>query len=226
VTNFASAPLRDALAKWGYDVRITPVDEFMLAGGAVKCLCLIGQQTFSPPQDCRIDSPIRHTHIQLQGHLLDSGLMNRLFDTITDGGGTFRVEQFTVGQRHDQVSTSSIRVTAPSEERLDLIINRLQPLGAVIASEPTDARLETVEQEGVAPTSFYSTTIYPTDVHVGGNWIRASGQHSGRGRTGHRHRWRIVPGPARATIGRGALSLDNGIAPAPSRPSRLFKSMV
>lgn len=176
VTNFASSQLQDSLAKWGYEVRTTPVDEFVLAGGAAKCLCLIGNQKFDPPKDGKIESPISHTHIHLRGHLLDSGLMNRLFDTITDGGGTFRVEQFTVGQRHDQVSTSSVLVAAPNAERLDLITNRLQPLGAVIASEPTDARLESVGQEGVSPQSFYSTTIYPTDVRVDGDWIRASGQ--------------------------------------------------
>ena len=176
VTNYATRDLQDRLAKWGYSVHTTRLDEFMLAGGAAKCLCLMGRQEIDGREDREVESPICQTHIQVQGHLLDSGLMNRLFDVIIDGGGTFRVEQFAVGQRHDQPSSSTVRVTAPNTERLDLISNQLQSLGAAIASEPIDVRLETVVQDGVAPQSFYSTTIYPTDVRVGGDWIRASMQ--------------------------------------------------
>ena len=44
VMNYASASLRRKLEAWGYEVIISPVDEFMLAGGAVKCLCLMLDQ--------------------------------------------------------------------------------------------------------------------------------------------------------------------------------------
>ncbi len=176
ITNHVSKELRGCLGAWGYDVRTTPLDEFMLAGGAAKCLCLVGIQDTGAAKQERFESSIRHTHIQLQGHLLDGGLMNRLFDIITDGGGSFRVEQFRVGQRHDLASTARVRVTAPNQERLDLIVNILQPLGAVTATENTDVRLEKVTQDGVAPQAFYSTTIYPTEVLVGGQWIRATNQ--------------------------------------------------
>jgi len=176
ISNHASPELRRRLKAWGYDVRTTPLDEFMLAGGAAKCLCLAGRQSVVAPADGRIESPIRHTEIELRGHLLDSGLMSRLFDIITDGGGGFRVDQFNVGQRNDLESTARVRVTAPSEERLDFIVNALQPLGAVPVTEHVDARLETVTQDGVAPQTFYSTTIYTTEVRVNQQWIRASGQ--------------------------------------------------
>lgn len=176
VTNHVSKELRRRLAAWGFDVRTTPLDEFMLAGGAAKCLCLIGRQDTGTSGEGRFESAIRHTEIQMDGHLLDGGLMNRLFDIVTDGGGSFRVDQFTVGQRHDLSSTARVRVTAPSEERLELILNTLQPLGAVTVTEDIDARLEAVAQDGVAPQTFYSTTIYPTDVRVDGQWIRATSQ--------------------------------------------------
>ncbi len=175
VTNHASPALCRQLQDWGYQVRTTPLDEFLKAGGAAKCLCLMGRQDVVRGEQ-PVVSPISHTQIQVQGHLLDSGLMNRLFDTITDGGGNFRVEQFTVGQRHDEPSTAQVRVTAPTSERLDLISNRLQTLGAVAAEQATDATFETVTQPGVAPQAFYSTTIYPTDVRVDGRWIRAQHQ--------------------------------------------------
>lgn len=176
ITNHVSKDLRRRLVAWGFDVRTTPLDEFMLAGGAAKCLCLIGSQDTGTSGEGRFESPIRHTEVQLDGHLLDGGLMNRLFDTVTDGGGSFRVDQFTVGQRHDLSSSARVRVTAPSQDRLELILNTLQPLGAVTITADTDARLEEVTQDGVAPQTFYSTTIYPTDVRVGGQWIRATSQ--------------------------------------------------
>lgn len=176
ITNYASPELQQRLADWGYDVRVTPLDEFILAGGAAKCLCLMAQPEIDPRHEWRGEPIIRQTRIQVQGHLLDTGLMNRLFDTITEGGGSFRVEQFLVGHRHDQQSVATVRVTGPDSGRLDMILNGLQTLGAVAVMEPTDARLETAAQPGVAPQDFYSTTIYPTEVRVQGNWLRAARQ--------------------------------------------------
>ncbi|MEQ9408195.1 MAG: TIGR00300 family protein [Fuerstiella sp.] len=176
ITNHASSELRRRLNTWGCDVQTTPLDEFMLAGGAAKCLCLYSRQDVRPSAEGRFESPIRHTEIQLKGHLLDSGLMSRLFDIISDGGGAFRVEQFIVGQRNDLPSTARVRVTAPNEERLELILNTLQPLGAVAVTEHIDARTEVVTQAGVAPQSFYSTTIYPTELRIRERWIRATSQ--------------------------------------------------
>ncbi len=177
ITNHASQPLKERLKDWGYQVVTSPVDEFMLAGGAVKCLCLVTDQSIdTSAQPAKTVSPIRSTQIELAGHLLDSGLINRLLDLTTEGGGEASVEHLAVAQRHDQPSTARLRLSAPSAERLDLIVNRLMPLGARPTAEPTDARLQSVTQPGVAPDDFYSTTIYPTDVRIRGEWGRAAQQ--------------------------------------------------
>jgi lysine-ketoglutarate reductase/saccharopine dehydrogenase-like protein (TIGR00300 family) len=178
ILNHASDELREQLTAWGYEVILQPVDEFMLAGGAVKCLCLILRQSVGQPELARaIASPIRTTRVELTGHLLDSGLITRLFDLTDEAGGEANVEQLLIAPRHDQPSTARLRVSAPSAERLDMIVSRLMPLGAhPVAAAPTDARLETVTQPGVAPPDFYSTTIYPTDVRIAGRWVRAAGQ--------------------------------------------------
>lgn len=177
VSNFATEPLRESLAEWGYEVITTPVDEFLLAGGAVKCLCLIIDQDVAPTAGIVTPvSNIRSAQIELSGHLLDSGLMNRVFDLTNEGGGEASVEQLTIAQRHDQPSMARMRITAPSAARLDLIVNRLMPLGARPTAAPEDAKLSPVTQPGVAPFDFYSTTIYPTDVRVDSRWIRASHQ--------------------------------------------------
>ncbi|MEM8807010.1 MAG: TIGR00300 family protein, partial [Cyanobacteria bacterium P01_G01_bin.38] len=42
--------------------------------------------------------------------------------------------------------------------------------------EVCDAQLQPVDQAGVAPNDFYSTTIYPTEVRVQGEWVRVQNQ--------------------------------------------------
>ncbi|MBI4626226.1 MAG: TIGR00300 family protein [Verrucomicrobia bacterium] len=177
ITNHAGPNLRRSLDAWGYEVVATPLDEFMLAGGAAKCLCLLLQQdTVQARRRKSVPSPIRDTQVEIQGHLLDTGLMNRVIDKITEAGGGIRIESFSAGERHDQPSIAQIRVTAPSAERLDMIVTELLPMGVKQRADAADARLETVEKDGVAPDDFYSTTIFPTDVRVRGKWLRATGQ--------------------------------------------------
>jgi lysine-ketoglutarate reductase/saccharopine dehydrogenase-like protein (TIGR00300 family) len=177
ITNHASESLKQRLNDWGYEVITSPVDEFIKAGGAVKCLSLIVEREIcASAESARIVSPIRSTHVELAGHLLDSGLVNRLFDLTTEAGGEATVENLAIAQRHDQPSTARVRLSAPSAKRLDLIVNRLMPLGAHPTAEPTDARLKSVIKTAVAPDDFYSTTIYPTDVRVAGQWVRTTEQ--------------------------------------------------
>lgn len=178
ITNHAGGKLRQQLAAWGLEVKTTPMDEFMLAGGAAKCcvLLLAQEATAAMLRPRRIASPIRDGRLEIRGHLLDTGLMNRALDVVNQAGGSFTVEHFHAGERRDQESWAGIRVSAPTEGRLEEITSQLMALGARPASEPIDARLETVEQDGVAPQEFYSTTIYPTEVRVRGRWVRATGQ--------------------------------------------------
>jgi lysine-ketoglutarate reductase/saccharopine dehydrogenase-like protein (TIGR00300 family) len=177
VTNYASEPLKRRLSEWGHKVITCPVDEFMLAGGAVKCLSLILEREIRASDEAsQVLSPIRMTQVEVAGHLLDSGLINRLFDLTTEAGGEATVEDLVIAQRHEQPSTARVRLIAPSAERLDLIVNRLMSVGARPSAEPTDARLESVTKTAVAPVDFYSTTIYPTDVRVANQWIPVTEQ--------------------------------------------------
>jgi len=175
VTNFASAALAERLRAWGHEPVVCPLGQFILAGGAAKCLVLQlehpGARTRTRPA-----SEIRERTVEVQGDLLDTGLMNALLDRITEGGGDFEIEVFRPGLRHDQASLARVRVIAPSPRRLDAILAQMIQAGARVAEDERDARLEAVAQEGVAPADFYSTTIFPTDVRVRGRWVRATGQ--------------------------------------------------
>ncbi|MFN8627537.1 MAG: TIGR00300 family protein [Candidatus Binatia bacterium] len=178
ITNHASPALRRRLGAWGFDVVCCPLHEFILAGGAAKCLALCLTHDVPTPTTvaARIAPVVCDQLIEVQGHLLDAGLMSTLFDSIADAGCSFEIEKFQPGFRHDQQSWARVRVVAPSRERLDTVLGRLMALGARQIEPERDATLVPVTRAGLAPPDFYSTTIFPTDVRLDGNWVRASGQ--------------------------------------------------
>ena len=178
ITNAASEKLQSDLKQWGYTVKTIPVSEFMLAGGAVKCLSLLIDQDLGDGAESRPQqsSTLVTTRLSVNGHLLDTGLLNRMIDTITDAGGSCFVEDFAAAERKDQTSTAILRVTSPTSDRLDEVVGELIKLGAEPATDPVDATLAEVEISGVAPENFYATNIYPTDVRVEGDWIRVDKQ--------------------------------------------------
>ena len=178
ITNYASHDLQSDLRRWGYEVVTAPVDEFMLAGGAAKCLTLLLDQDLGKDaaERGKQKSPLGTTRLAIRGHLLDTGLLNRVVDTIMDEGGSCCVEEFEVGERRDQSSSAIMRVTSPTSARLDDLVGSLMRLGAQPANDPTDAALLPVKQKGVAPEGFYSTTIYPSDVRIDNEWVRVTGQ--------------------------------------------------
>lgn len=174
--NAASPALIRALADWGWEACIQPVDEFLKAGGGVKCLSLRLDQApyaaIQPPPP----SPIRSEEIELKGHLMDSGGLNRALDVVTDAGGSFRVRTISLAERKDQESRAVLRIVAPDEERLEGVVGMLLAMGAQRQTPVRAARLETVTRDGVAPEGFYSTTIYPTEVRVGSEWVEVGRQ--------------------------------------------------
>jgi lysine-ketoglutarate reductase/saccharopine dehydrogenase-like protein (TIGR00300 family) len=60
---------------------------------------------------------------------------------------------------------------------METIMGELIEIGAVLQDRDTsDANLEPVLQDGVAPDDFYVSTIYPTEASVNGEWIRCTNQ--------------------------------------------------
>ncbi len=115
-----------------------------------------------------------HEVIELSGHIIDSWTLPRAWDTIMDRGGNFEVEEMRVGVHKTETSYVRLKVFAPSDEILDLILSELQQLGAVLV-HAQDIQTELVEQKGVLPAKFYSTTNLPTQVRLNGQWIDVEG---------------------------------------------------
>ena len=108
--------------------------------------------------------------IELKGHIIDSWTLPRAWDAIMDRGGNFVVEEMRVGTSKTEPSYARLKVEAPDDETLELIISELQQFGAVLL-HGNDAQTARVEQNGVLPANFYSTTNLPTQVRLNGQWI-------------------------------------------------------
>ncbi len=179
IANHVGSGLRARLAEQGFEAVVCPLDEFMLAGGAAKCLVLQTDRATVTRAGSVGCSSIRERVVELAGHLLDTGLMNRALDRIGEAGGSFEIEDFRAGLRHDQDSVAQVRVVAPTAVRLGEILERLIEMGVRVLDDgdvERDARLVPAPADGVAPDDFYATTIFPTDVRIGGDWLRSSGQ--------------------------------------------------
>ena len=178
VLSHASEALRQGLQRWGYDVVVTPLTEFVKAGGAAKCLTLLLDQNGGSPST-PAPSPIRSEALELEGHLLSRGVLNRAFDAVEVAGGAIRIERFRGGDRADQPSHARLQVSAPDAASLADVLAQLRRLAAfesetriASAEDGDDATLAIVERDGVAPDDFCCSTIYPTDVRVHGEWVR------------------------------------------------------
>ncbi|GCE13864.1 ornithine cyclodeaminase [Tengunoibacter tsumagoiensis] len=112
-----------------------------------------------------------HEVVELSGHIIDSWTLPRAWDVIMDRGGNFDVEEMRVGATKNETSYARVKVSAPTDEVLDLILSELQQLGAVLL-EPNDVHTAPVEQDGVLPPRFYSTTNLQTQVRLLGQWVK------------------------------------------------------
>src|SRR6266516_1357985 len=111
-----------------------------------------------------------HEVVELSGHIIDSWTLPRAWDVIMDRGGNFEVEEMRVGTTKTEHSYARLKVTAPNDETLEIILSELQQFGAVLL-HGKDAETATVEQYGVLPPNFYSTTNLPTQVRLNGQWV-------------------------------------------------------
>ena len=170
VANQASPELRSRLETAGFTLFETPLGEFLKSGGGAKCLTL--RLTEPEPAHGRFATSVQSRELKLEGHLLDSGLLERALELTVQSGGSFQVLHFRLGKQRQSTSSAEIKVSAPSEDVLDKIVGQMIELGAVVGPrEENDASLESVTQAGVAPDDFLATTIYPTEIRVAGEWL-------------------------------------------------------
>jgi len=102
--------------------------------------------------------------VEAQGHLIDSHIMERIFDTVVEFGGNFEVQQFSIGRTNGEVSSMRLRVTAPSDDAMEHMMTQLLGLGCA-PLDTGDAELKAAERDRCAPKSF---TPQPINAHSSG----------------------------------------------------------
>ena len=107
--------------------------------------------------------------VEASGHLIDSGLLNGIFDTVIRHSASFEVIRFTIGRTNDEPSLLRMRVTADGEDALRTVVENLVPLGCLIVTKD-DVTTKTAEADGWAPDDFYSTTNHETHIRKSGKW--------------------------------------------------------
>jgi len=113
--------------------------------------------------------------VEAEGHLIDSHLMERIFDTVVEFHGKFEVEQFRIGRTNAEASYLRMKVETPQAADMQQLLAHLVRLGCTPV-DTGDATLETVERDGCAPEDFYSTTNHRTLVRSQGKWLEVENQ--------------------------------------------------
>ena len=108
--------------------------------------------------------------IEAEGHLIDSHIMERIFDMVVEYQGRFEVEKFHIGRTNSEASQLRMRVETPTRELMDQLLGQLLGLGCVPV-DAGDAALELIKKDYCAPEDFYSTTNHRTMVRLDGEWI-------------------------------------------------------
>ena len=111
-----------------------------------------------------------HEVVEARGHLVDSHVMEKMFDTILSRDGAFEVEEFQIGRTNVDESYMRMRVEAPSEEAMAALVEALIDMGCGTI-HGDGATLRTAERDRCAPLDFYSTTNHRTQVRLDGKWV-------------------------------------------------------
>jgi len=113
--------------------------------------------------------------VEAEGHLIDSHLMEQIFDTVVEFNGKFEVEEFRIGRTNADKSYLRLRVETPDEADMQQVLSQLLGLGCSPA-DTGNADLNTVERDCCAPEDFYSTTNHKTLVRHAGQWVEVENQ--------------------------------------------------
>src|SRR5262252_3014815 len=113
--------------------------------------------------------------VEAQGHLIDSHIVESIFDKVVEHNGRFEVEQFRIGRTNSEPSYLRLKVETADAPSLGHLLEELLMLGCAQA-DSRDALLATVERDCCAPEDFYSTTNHTTHVRYQQRWIEVENQ--------------------------------------------------
>jgi lysine-ketoglutarate reductase/saccharopine dehydrogenase-like protein (TIGR00300 family) len=112
--------------------------------------------------------------IKVEGHIIDSLILTKIWDRIIELNGDFETLEFRIGKRKTDTSFVRMVVKGRSSEHLKDILREVFALGAVPV-EIAEVHVVAAPADKVYPDNFYSTTNNPTLVYFKGEMIEVQG---------------------------------------------------
>ena len=109
--------------------------------------------------------------VEAEGHLIDSHVMEQIFDTVVEYHGRFEVEQFRIGRTNSEPSYLRLKVDTADRRSMQQILSQLLGLGCSLV-DSGDAELA---RRGARPLrarriSIPPPTIAPTCAKAASGW--------------------------------------------------------
>jgi len=117
---------------------------------------------------------MRREVVVIEGHIVDSGIMSDILDTIIQSKAQFSILSFEMGKTNEDHSKAKIEVSGLADD-VTALLPRLNALGCFLDS-PRTAAIKTVEEDRVLPDDFYSTTNHVTKIFHDNEWITVKNQ--------------------------------------------------
>ena len=108
--------------------------------------------------------------VQLEGHIIDSLVLPRVFDAILDAGADYEIVDVRIGKTALDTSWARIRINALTNDDLAELLEELKVHG-VNPERQDECALQAAPADGVLPEGFYASTNLPTSVLVGDRWL-------------------------------------------------------
>ena len=110
------------------------------------------------------------SEIEVRGHLIDSLILTKIFDSVMDLDGKFEVLDIKVGKKKTDESYAKLLVQGKNKINLKKILEVIYRLGAT-AKLQKSIKLKSAVKNMVMPDNFYSTTNNHTQIFHNKRWI-------------------------------------------------------
>jgi len=114
--------------------------------------------------------------VEAEGHLIDSQLLNVIFDTVIKWNAAFEVLEFRIGRTNEEPSFISMRITGPDESALNQVLEGLVALGCRISTS-REVTLVRADKDGCVPNDFSSVPF-----SISQSFTLVSSEHEGLAR--------------------------------------------
>lgn len=117
---------------------------------------------------------MRREVVVVEGHIIDSGIMSEILDTVIKSEAQFKIVSFDMGKTNLDPSLAKIEITGEAE-KIGSLLPRLSSLSCFLDS-PHEISVLPAEADSVVPNDFYSTTNHVTKVFSNDAWVNVRNQ--------------------------------------------------